>query len=189
MSTQPTDAQPTTDPQLSPAYRRGQIKHFLTEDQKAEILAALAQPNRPSYPALGHRYSVAWQVIQNLDKKRKAELGHVKEQPNTTAAAETEASYRRRTKRALPVKDRVLILARIAKGGLEVSATEQLKALQRIDELEGVVTAVQRREAEASGNSAQPLFILPSGPGQVLVQVGPVGPPAIASVVAEPAKR
>lgn len=173
-------------------------------ETRAEIMAILATENPPSFREIERRYGVRASTVHGWTKSRKEALEHTDEATATSTGEQTERDYRRRTRRALPVRKRVEILKEIAQGvpftvecdaehvdatGKKVkcgnvlrfklpaaSASERLKAVQYLDELEGLVSAKARREIEAGGSSVQPLFGLP--PGTMLAaMVAPVSRP------------
>lgn len=73
-------------------------------------------------------------------------------------------SYQRQIGKALPIAERVRVYAEIVKGEAEPKgAFSQLSALKRVEELEGIVTAKERREsADNSVPQLPAMFSLPS---------------------------
>jgi hypothetical protein len=101
-------------------------------------------------------------VVQRLDRKTRAEID---------AAQKALQEYRRRLPKALPIAERVAIYARIARKADRNPFAAQ-RALQRIEELEGIVTKREQRGAEEPQAPPGPMFVLPPG-SRVAIAIAP----------------
>ena len=123
----------------------------LSDEQRTQAVALLAATTRPSYAEIGRAVGVHWQVIQRLDRKTR---------PQIEDAQRTLAEYQRRLPKALPIRERVEILAKIARKADSNPFAAQ-RALEQINELEGLRALAKKREAEArESHICGPLFVL-----------------------------
>lgn len=129
-------------------------------------------PNPPSLRELAKRYGVSHTAIGRLRIQLRGKDPEAKRQ----SGAEVEGLYRRRLRSALPVKERVELLASIARLG-RADPNSSFRAICRIDELEGVLTEKDKaaRKEPPAPAPAGPVFILPPGTAVAMVPIGSLG--------------
>jgi len=84
-------------------------------------------------------------------------------------AEDALSEFGRRIRTSLPVRDRVAVLTEIV---MEAKSNPfvRLRAIEVTNELQGLVTRKQQREADQSQVMPQPIFVLPAGAALVSVQ-------------------
>ncbi len=123
----------------------------LTEQQRERITKALIDPNGPSMRAIARDNGVSLASVSHLAVK------------NDLDPARRLKIYGRRMRKRLPITEKVEVYRSIALGELDgVRPADRLRALERADALEGIVTAREQRESESNQVHVGPLFILPT---------------------------
>lgn len=123
----------------------------LTEQQRETITKALADPNGPSMRAIAREQGVSLASVSHLASKSDLD------------PARRLRIYGMRMRKRLPIPEKVEVYRAIALGELEgVRPADRLRALERADALEGIVTAREQRESESNQVHVGPLFILPA---------------------------
>lgn len=159
----PVKPEPAPKPGQAPAthnnYHPGVSS--LTDQQREEITALLSQPKPPSMRAVARNLGVTFAAVKYLVDKNAIDSGSL--------ALVRQKSYERRLGKRLPVSDRVKIYASVARGeAAGAKASDQLRALERIEALEGIVTAREQRESESNQVHVGPLFVLPAAASPVV---------------------
>ena len=143
-----TSVQPSETPTHTPGVSS------LTPEQKAAVIALLEARPRPSLLEISRRTGAKYNAVKHLAVQAAIETGAL--------ASVRLRSYERRLGKRLPVSERVGIYASVARGDVEGSrAADRLRALERIEALEGIVTAREQRESESNQVNVGPLFVLP----------------------------
>ena len=138
---------------------RKERKHFvssLTVEQRQQATQLLQDPKPLNDAEIARQVGCSYKAIKSL-KERLITTGDV--------AARVITVYERRFVRELPPKERVKLYAAIARGEIDAKrAFSSLKSLQRVEELEGIVTKKEQKEHEP--------LIAPQAPGPVFVIQG-----------------
>lgn len=123
----------------------------LTPEQRTQILQELDVPNGKSLAKIAAATGVTYEAVRHLANK-------------TGARPERKLRmYGRRVGKRLPIPRRVELYAEVAEGSLEnIKPEARLRALERMDALEGIVTLREQREGESNQLNVGPLFILPA---------------------------
>ena len=127
----------------------------LTDQQRAQIQAFLSEKTPPSLREIARRTGASFAAVKHLNDQTAIETGSL---ANLRIKA-----YERRLGKRLPVRDRVEVYAAVVRGQYEgTRAADRLRALERIEALEGIVTAREQRESESNQVHVGPLFVLPA---------------------------
>ena len=127
----------------------------LTDQQRAQIQAFLSEKTPPSLREIARRTGASFAAVKHLNDQTAIETGSL--------AALRIRGYERRLGKRLPVKERVDVYAAVVRGQYEgTRAADRLRALERIEALEGIVTAREQRESESNQVHVGPLFVLPA---------------------------
>lgn len=126
----------------------------LSPEKRERLIERLKSPDKPTVRQLAEEFGTSFAVINRLSHQIAVQDG--------TIADRRIQTYVRRLGRELPVKERVRLLAELARTPNRGGET-QLRAIMRADELEGIVTAKERREGADNSGAVQPMFVLPPG--------------------------
>lgn len=122
-------------------------------DLKRQIAERVKQDPLISYSELAAELNVSDDVVGRIARKVAAgddDLGDKRIR-----------SFQRQIGKELPVRERVMIYADVARGvGDPKSSFSKIAALKRLEELEGVVTAKERKEVADNAGIALPMFVL-----------------------------
>lgn len=123
----------------------------LTPEQRDYISAELAKADGLPMRAIARNIGATFEAVKHLADKTGA-------RPDRKLRA-----YGRRLGKRLPIPERVDIYAEIARASLsDVTGGEKLRALERIDALDGIVTRREQGEIDSNGVHVGPLFVLPA---------------------------
>lgn len=124
----------------------------LTPEQRAAIEAALADPALPSLAKIARENNATVDAVRHLASKMGASPDRKLRQ------------YSRRVSKRLPIPRRVELYAELAEVEIEDSrlAAVRLRALERMDSLEGIVTAREQRESESNQVAVSAMFVIGS---------------------------
>lgn len=121
----------------------------LSEQQRNEITRLLTTPNGPSYRAIARETGTTLAAVNNIATKTN---------PDPSRRLRV---YGRRTSKRLPIKERVEVYRSVVLGEIaDVRPADRLRALERIEALEGIVTAREQRESESNQVTVTPMFVL-----------------------------
>lgn len=123
---------------------------------KAQIAERLRQDPLINYSELALELGVSDDVVGRI--ARKIVDG------DTDLGDKRVKSYQRQIAKALPVSERVMIYADVARGKGDPKASfSKLGALKRLEELEGIVTRKEQREvADNSAPNLPAMFVMPA---------------------------
>ncbi len=145
------------------------------EMKRQAALELLRQKPPPAINHVAKTVGITWQAAKRLSDEL------------ATAAEKTLETYGREFATALPPSERVRLYAAIARGEVK-AAYSQLKALQRMEELEGIVTARESKEEQQQVQQPPALFQLPAGTQVAWSIKGVAGAEGTAPEVVEGAK-
>lgn len=133
----------------------------LTDEQRDHIKSLLRESEPLSYYQIAKLTGAKYAAVKHLADQLAIDTG--------TLANHRLRTYERRLGKRLPVKERVEVYAAVARGQVEGSrAADRLRALERIEALEGIVTAREQRESESNQVHVGPLFVLPAQASPVI---------------------
>lgn len=138
----------------------------MSQEQRDQLAAELAQPNRLSFSKLAEKYGTSASLIQRLNVQVDPVSTHDVSDVDS-AATELE----RRTGERLPPDRLVRALERLV-ANPKTPPSVRLAAIGMAVELRGVVTRKQRKDAELTQPGAGPVFafnIFPSAAPQAVV--------------------
>lgn len=128
--------QSTTQEQTAP--KRKAFESGLTLDQRDRITELLSQPNPLNDTEIARQIGCTYKAVKNL----KLRIADVSDRVQTI--------YQRRFIKELPPSERVKLYGQLARGNIDAKrAFSSLKALQRVEELEGIVTKKEQKEADS----------------------------------------
>jgi len=125
----------------------------MTPEQKADALSLLAQEPRPTFTEVAREVGANRHAIRRLFQNARPDL---EAGEKDSVSDRVLAAYVREFKRISP-EERAGVYADIIRGKVDArTAYSRLKALQRVEELEGIVTAKERKE-DAAASSGPPV--------------------------------
>jgi len=122
------------------------------EKTKTQILHLLGDPSL-THAKIAKTVGCSTKTVQRVAREIRPDLAEID--------ARLE-EYGRLVRERLPIRDRVELYGRIARKA-DHNPFAAMRALERVDDLDGVLTAKDRQKERREESSPAPLFILPSG--------------------------
>jgi hypothetical protein len=135
-----------------PGLGRGNSQ--LSVEQREKALELIQAKPKPSYSAIARHVGCSLAAIKHLENVYNEQLD---------AAVYALGVYGESFRSELPPDERVKLYAAIARGEIDAKrAFSSLKSLQRVEELEGIVTKKEQKEAESkeAPQANGPVFVI-----------------------------